>query len=753
MANKDVFITNGVQNPDIPTSAHDLSHYNRLTAKIGKIYPALVIEAPAKSTYHIQPKMAFDTLPFKFPIQTNIRAHLKLFRVPMRILCDKFEDFVSQIGSDGLPINQSASPIRMPFIARTDWVKQGSLADYMGLPTNKITSEVILANTPTRGARRVSTYEYGSIRGSHEGNMVILSMLSCDNFSDIVTHSSGGTTSTMSITILSRHDDPFDDNIQLRYFIPTTEFVNHFYDESAHYRTDSPFYGVTSLVNGTHYTDEVTQKEANNISYYSHKLTFTLPDTIVEQVTSRLRNGSHVCLEFTPSDADAFYMFSLLGDNFGSVSTIGINTADIVKDDNFDSLIAAFRNGVAQFGDVWTTRAVMTASNVFDGANPKIPINALPFRAYEFCYNYFMRNVQIDPFIKDNVPTYNKFLTTTSDGADTTPYHLFNAPYEYDYFTTCLKTPQFGNAPLVGVTVNNTNTEGTFTFKENNVDHEVKVKISDDGDVLPITNYEDSADAPYIKRLNEVINFGISINDIRNVSVYQRALERLQRTSYRFENVIYEFFGTNPPVGENYPRYIGGHTELLTPYKIQNTAKSSDYALGEFAGTGAIRGNGETIVCHCNEPCYILGLLYFTPTPSYPQMLPKHFTKFEPLDYLLNPDFQSIGAQPVFKRELAPLQLSDEELSDVFGYNRPYAEYISMQDEVHGEFRGSMSDFIMQRLFGSAPALNKSFVEVDQEELTNIFSVTSNDDKIFGEIYFDIKATLPLLRHYQARLI
>lgn len=399
---------------------------------------------------------------------------------------------------------------------------------------------------------------------------------------------------------------------------------------------------------------------------------------------------------------------------------------------------------------------INTKYDSINGADPVEPINALPFRAVEFIHNYFFRNHRIDPFIKDGKPSYNKFLTNTAGGADsTTPVDTWNALYETDYFTSCVKEPQFGSAPLVGVTVNDLSSEGILKFSDGTQtnSYTVKLDINEQGQVLPLSVYSDIADRPNVHRLQDIINFGISINDLRNVSAFQRMLERIQRSGYKYQNVVYEFFGTNPPVGDHYPRYIGGCSRMMSVDKITQIAETEQKKLGEFAAQGRVNGQCPTIKTYCSEQSYIIGLVYFTVTPTYSQYLPKHLIKRDLLDYYVNPDFATMGPQPVYAKELACSQLTDSEQNDVFGYNRPYAEYLSSLDECHGLFLTSLNNFMLHRVFGSKPLLNKSFIEINSADLTNIFSVVEDEDKIFGQILFHSWGSLPFPHSYTPRSI
>lgn len=432
----------------------------------------------------------------------------------------------------------------------------------------------------------------------------------------------------------------------------------------------------------------------------------------------------------------------------GDISTAIVSFSNLVGSLSYDSSVGDFEQRQTWFDSV-------------NGEPPKLPITAYAFRAYEFIYNKYFRNQQVDPFYKDGEVSYNQFLTNDGDGADdTTPVDFFNVPYEYDEFTTALKSPQAGFAPLVGVSTNDETGIGYLDMVpivDGQPDPTQAYKIgvrysSDTGAITGISNYDEVADKTSVMRLTEAIDFGISINDFRNVSAFQRMKEKMLKAGYQYQDLVKEFFGTTPPIGEEFPEYLGGMTRDVFVGKIQNQALTQDHPLGEFAGVGGVTGDGKTIKCFCAEAGLIMGVLWFSVTPVYSQAIPKHFLKHHILDYFV-PTLNSIGAQPIMKHEIAPLQCTEEQLNEVFGYQRPWYDYVSRRDECHGNFRGNQRNFLLQRFFLDAPELTAQFINIHSEDLTDVFTVTQDTDKFFGMIHFDMKVKSPVARISVPRII
>lgn len=95
--------------------------------------------------------------------------------------------------------------------------------------------------------------------------------------------------------------------------------------------------------------------------------------------------------------------------------------------------------------------------------------------------------------------------------------------------------------------------------------------------------------------------------------------------------------------------------------------------------------------------------------------------------------------------EVAPIQATVEnKLNQTFGYQRPWYDYLASVDEVHGDFRTSLRDFVLSRVFATTPLLGKDFTTIRPDDLNHVFSVTTDTDKILGQVYFDVSAKRPI---------
>lgn len=146
--------------PDLKKNTFDLTHNHPLTANLGRLFPVFTETMPANTSLHVNPSWSFKIKPFLQDMQTNIKCHFQLWRVPVRIIWDNFERFSRQD-----PTQNTA--IAHPYIARDErWVNVGELADYFGIPSQTFAtreSGVYNRYDGFGGSDHKSYNEYGSL--------------------------------------------------------------------------------------------------------------------------------------------------------------------------------------------------------------------------------------------------------------------------------------------------------------------------------------------------------------------------------------------------------------------------------------------------------------------------------------------------------------------------------------------------------------------------------------------------------------
>lgn len=728
-------------------STFDLSFVNNLTMKFGAITPVCLLPASFGDSFQINARFNLQLLPTVFPIQTQMYVRLHFVYVRTRTL---WKDWMSFFGGDETvtppwmdPTAEDTAQGHKQFNISDD-LQTGTLADYLGVPTtitgtygrtyesNKvaydrlkgitfstdITSNPVIAS-PVFPASQVVGSPDASIADfylrQHEKS---LSQLFVSN--DWAGPSAGYKSNYIGIPYVWNSNQIGIENIEFR--IPTKWFSNF----------ENPFWmGFYNNTGAAVVQFSYVEFTSDSIrgDYYvvsAPKSVFSGATQIVFWVDVRKLKKDYVFVE------------RLISYSAGS----GSETGDIYSIDVLNNFHYTYSTSN------WTKpEAANCPFYTPDSKLPAIPLSALPFRAYEAYYNAFGRDIRNNPFIVDGKPEYNRYIPSIEGGRDTYKYQLHYANWEPDAYTTALQSPQAGVAPLVGIT-----SLGEATFRDAaGVEYHAQLETAEDGDTVTGFQVKSSnAPADVVKNLIGMATSGISISDFRNVNSLQRFLEIRIRQSPRYKNLVKGLFDVNLDYDElMMPEFLGGISDTIPVYKVTQTTPTEGNPLGSFAGQGSLQsGMRHVIRKYCPEDGYILGVMSVVPAANYSQLLPPHFTRMSLLDWHF-PQFNNISYQPMLYKHLCPYQayaVNPANVNKVFGYQRAYWDLIASFDEVHGEFRGSMRNFVINRVFDSAPELSKDFLLVNPDHVNDVFAMTAeNGDKILGSIAFDItkKTTIP----------
>lgn len=660
--------------------------------QFGNLYPVFVKEASAGDSWHISSAFGLRFLPTYFPLQTKIRAKLDFFYVRNRNLYDDWKNWRFGTGN----------PSPFPTLSDSELFEQsktGSLGDYLGLPTTLIgdgvnygyTNAVVPKSSPLPAAP-YSIYDSELVL-STSSNVVNYpaSDNKKNNFVFFLCDTTVGSFTPETLDTLPPYP-----GVSGRYITPvvfTSEQIEAF--SQGIYKLGYASYsdGVFTLLEEFSY---------NSTRFYNNHLTISSISAL---------KGKYVVL-WQPS-----------------LPSLGI-----------DETFGRFPSWPNKGGSSSAAFKVVEATSKFT----KIPyrVSALPFRAYEQIYNAFYRDYRNNPLLVDGVYDPNVFLPNSKGGVDSTPYRLHQRNWEQDFLTSAVPTPQYGNAPLVGITSVSSSGVASLTLDDGSV---VESKLSYDQDDV-VTGFTTTRSAAANSQLINLASQGISINDLRAVNSLQKYLELHYRRGLRYKDQMLAHRGIE--IGYDVldmPEFIGSCVQNIDVSQVNQTVGIvDDSPLGSYAGQLSAVGGSKRLSKFCDEDGYIIGILSVVPVPCYSQLLPKHFTKInDPLEYF-DPSFRNLGYQAIKYNEVCPLQAADSGISldSTFGYNRAWYDYIQSQDEVHGQFRTSLNNFVMSRVFNSVPSLNPDFLTVHQSDLNDVFSVSGTSsnpiDPILGQVHFDV---------------
>lgn len=426
---------------------------------------------------------------------------------------------------------------------------------------------------------------------------------------------------------------------------------------------------------------------------------------------------------------------------------------------------ATSRSGYFVNSTLWDYLGLPSLASIGGTALPNAAINgvsvpagfqvsALPFRAYQFIYNEYYR----DQNLTDPVPfTLDSSVSVAESDQLLT---LRRRAWEKDYFTSAL--PWLQRGPEVTVPVGGSFGVVTLANRDNNqifvgpdgsptqVDVGMNlIHAADKNNVTPgtiqtgLSNGSNSGNAVWLDPKGTLVvdgeNSGISIQDLRTSNALQRWFERNARGGSRYIEQILAHFGVRSSDARlQRPQFLGGgKMPIAVSEVLQTSSTDATSPQANMAGHGISAGVNNGFKHYFEEHGYVIGLMSIMPRTGYQQGVPRDFTKFDNMDFYF-PEFAHLSEQEIKNQEL---YVSNDPIYNegTFGYTPRYAEYKYHESEAHGDFRGSMSFWHLNRIFTGKPNLNTTFVECNPSN--RIFATSqTQDDKFWVQIYQDVKA-------------
>lgn len=683
-------------------NAFDLSFSNHLTTNFGTLVPVMCKETLPGDTFEIDSALGLRFMPLAFPIQTKCKAYVHFFYQRTKNLWRDFSNFIygnSKIMSNG----EDFTP---PFILNKDNMssylfRTGGLGDYLGLPT--VSYESFTKNFSLVDPASLIAYQTAANPDNQDGDYPKFENLDNSIFDRAVVPQD----STPSQYTGLQFDLSSLDNRNLNMIHKVSVYVPN----SCSFDPSNLFFGIYNKVSGHCWSFGSCSSESVE----------TNPNVDID--TSSGEGFQRITFSFVQSFNETDYSSYrlLIWSRWSYYNSNNITCSSVI------------------------TPTVVTDSIQYSNSPYRDPdryrISSLPFRCYESIYNAFYRDDRNNPRYDSNGnQVYNKYLEDDGSGQDSNLFMLHNRNWEFDQFTSCVQSPQQGVAPLVGIS-----SLGDVTFNHEGKNYTFKSETADDADT--ITGIKVTEDVPnaVARSIVNVATSGISINDFRNVNSYQRWLETNIRRGLKYKDQTLARWGVEPSdVSLDMPEFIGGYSVDVDINTVTNVAASNDSVLGDYAANAtAFGGSNHKITKYCDQHGFIMAILSVVPTPVYTQTLPRMFSRNDALSYF-SPEFGQIGMQAIRGRDICPLQCSSaSEDETVFGYQRPWFDYIYSNDEAHGLFRSDFNQFLLSRTFSSVPRLGPDFTTINQSSLNDIFSV-KNHHNILGMIRFNIVAKRPI---------
>lgn len=383
---------------------------------------------------------------------------------------------------------------------------------------------------------------------------------------------------------------------------------------------------------------------------------------------------------------------------------------------------------------------------------PDEPISVLPFRAYQFIYNEWFRNQQL----QDEV--YWDRSMTTSEAEWRSILQLRHVNWRKDYFTSAMTEPQLGEdvflpfggqAPVWA----NEQVAGLYLYENAGSSTESDPGVieynapggvtSSQGLAVSIaTKDNEYADGPaFYADMTDVVS--TSINEFRRALAVQRWKELNARAGVRLpEWMLAHYHVRSSDARLQRPEYLGGLKATVSIGEVLQTSQSTtDSALGDMAGHGLSMGAGFLYNRFIEEQSIVMIMVYVMPVESlYMTGMNRFWFKDDKFDFV-DPLFANLGEQEIWQGEIAIDTIdAAENPKRRFGYQSRYAEYKWSPNRVSGEMATTLKAWHMGRDFTGKPELTSEFITANPTH--RIFDVQSEEfHKLTLRVDFDHRYT------------
>lgn len=418
------------------------------------------------------------------------------------------------------------------------------------------------------------------------------------------------------------------------------------------------------------------------------------------------------------------------------------------------------------------------------GANIR-DISILPYRAFALIYDEWFRdenNVQpmqiqkgdaaASEVLNNNVWAPNNYLGKCP-----------NVAKFHDYFTTCLPSPQKGDAvealgtqvsPVKPYNPTEFGTGVTIASLSSDLSHGPNLfwseyeKIGSVGQTvgdlvthssepvvrtlaLPYENRSSTylssrqdASGGSLQNLSNIpINLGVAlnpltVNDLRLAFQTQKMLEKDARGGTRYREYILSHFGVSVADARvQVPEFLGGKRSPLNVQQVaqtsQNTTDSPLASLGAYSLSFGKAGFSKGFTEHG----FIIGCMCLRYHHTYQQGVERYAFRKDRLDFY-DPVFANIGEQPVYKKELYASAAAD----DVFGYQEAWADLRYRPSRVSGQLASKSTNTLDIYHFGdeyaNAPTLSDGFINETDINFARTISINDAQSTDSDQFVFDI---------------
>lgn len=390
-------------------------------------------------------------------------------------------------------------------------------------------------------------------------------------------------------------------------------------------------------------------------------------------------------------------------------------------------------------------------------------VSMLYFRAYWLIWNQWFRDENLQDSVKIDRSDANRLVKTDGDETVNGFSVYYPAPRgkRFDYFTSALRSPQKGTAPVLsfGTSAPVVSTGEAIKFSNGSVKN-VNVVTGSSG----YSGDYATLDFPGASQIGSLkpISFGsvtglradltqsgsvLNINDIRMAFQVQRFLEKNARGGTRYNEFLLVQYGVvSPDARLQRAEFLGGFTKMVHVNPVVQTSATDDITpQGNLAAYAVLSARIAGFRKSFTEHTMIIGLCSVRADLTYQEGINRMWLHKSIYDFAL-PVFAHLGEQPIYNKEIfvSGAAVDDE----AFGYQERYAEYRYKPSMITGKFRSSdpqsLDVWHLSQDFKNLPTLSNEFIQ-DNPPVKRVLAVQDEPDFLL-DVAFNCKVTrcLPL---------
>ena len=388
-----------------------------------------------------------------------------------------------------------------------------------------------------------------------------------------------------------------------------------------------------------------------------------------------------------------------------------------------------------------------------------LQVNSLPFRAYAKIYNEWFRDENLQQPVtmsKTDATTAGSNTGTNLRDAEAGGLPLKVCKYK-DYFTSCLPSPQKGNAVTLPMNGNaaikpyDQATDKELGWQGTDNQHPVsdfQFSTPEEGEILNYTKdfigttRGTSGGSKTVALRADLSSItAATINELRQAIAVQHIMERDARTGTRYKEYLQGAWGvTSPDARLDRSEYIGGYRLPININQvIQTSATDTTSPQGNTAAFSMTTMSRNMATYSATEHGFILGLAAVRVDHSYQQGLSRMWTRSTRFSYY-DPMLANLGEQAVLNQEIyAQGKPVDEE---VFGYQEAWADYRYHTNMITGEMRSAYAQTLdawhYADKYTELPKLSSDWIKEGTENIDRTIAVQSENNRQFiCNFYFD----------------